>query len=98
LTAGDELREIFADGWTVFEAVAGSATGEPDVFESGMTVENEIAVGSVFVLADAALDKRSVGEGGEALGKVSTHFVQRAGRRDAVGGIGIDGRPMAITG
>jgi hypothetical protein len=37
----------------VFEAVAGAAAGEPEVLDFGMAVDEEVAVGGVFVLADA---------------------------------------------
>jgi hypothetical protein len=49
----DTRGDILADGGTVFEAVSGAAADQPDVCEIGMAVDQEIAVGCIFVLADA---------------------------------------------
>ena len=51
-----EARHVFPDGRSHLESMAGAAAGEPDIVGGGMAVEKEIGVGSVFVLADAALD------------------------------------------
>ena len=72
LSASDKLRDILAHRWPMFEAMARAAAREPDVLDSGVAVENEIAARGVFVLADAAVDYRSVGQCREPLGDART--------------------------
>jgi hypothetical protein len=49
----DSLASVFADGRTVFEAVPRASAHQPDIFKIRMPVDQEIAVGGIFILADA---------------------------------------------
>ena len=60
-TVGDcvvehQARHVLPDGRSHLESMAGTAAGEPDIVGGRMAVEKEVGIGSVFVLADAALD------------------------------------------
>src|SRR5882724_11429735 len=60
--AADLRRQVFAEGGAVFESVAGAAAHKPNVGHFRMTVDQKIAVGGVFVLADAGFDDGRVFE------------------------------------
>ncbi len=51
---------MFTHYWAVFKTMARSAIYEPYVFALRMTIDKEVSVGGVFVLADAHLHNRSV--------------------------------------
>ena len=53
----DARRDVFAQRGAVFEPMAGAASYQPYVVEIGMAVDQEIAVRSVLVLADARFDQ-----------------------------------------
>src|SRR3989442_12336850 len=61
---GDPRGDVLAQYGSVFEAVPRAAAHQPDVFKRGMAVDQEVAVRGVLVLADAALNHRSVFHGG----------------------------------
>jgi len=67
-TFENELRDILTQGGAVFESVAGAAADKPYILEIRMTVDQEIAIRGVFVLADAGFDDGRVAQGGEAAG------------------------------
>ena len=56
----DSRSDIFADSRAVFEAMTRSPAREPHVLEFRMTIDQEIAIRSVFVLAHARIDQRRV--------------------------------------
>src|SRR5262249_24871932 len=88
--------DVFAHGRAVLEAVAGAAPDQPQVVPLRMTVDQEIPVGSVLVLADLASDERRSLQGRKA----STHEIPDAGesfRRDDPGPVvRIEGGTVAI--
>src|SRR5579859_5448714 len=62
-----------------------------------MTVDQEIAVRSVFVLADARFDDRRVAQGGEATAQIIAHEAESfAG--NALDAIGINRRAVTVAG
>src|SRR5438876_1284429 len=81
-------RHILAQRGTVFEAMPRAAAYQPDVFKRGMTVDQEIAVRGVLVLADAALNHGSIFHGGEKMSNVTAGFLQPFGGRDPPASVG----------
>src|SRR5207245_6205486 len=66
-TVGDcvvehQARHVLPDGRSHLESMAGTAADEPDIVGGGMAIEEEVGVGGIFVLADAALDDGLCGE------------------------------------
>ena len=59
--------------------MAGAAARDPDAIVTGELIEQQVAVGRVFVLADARLEQRRAGEGGEMALQHLAH--PRNGRR-----------------
>src|SRR5207237_3604819 len=59
LPAEHQLRDQLPHGRPVFKAVPGAAAHEPDVRRRWVTVDDEVLVGRVFVLAHPGLDQRS---------------------------------------
>ena len=60
--AKHSFDQVFAHGGTVLEAMAGTATGDPDVAERRMLIDDEVAVVGVLVLADLAAHQRRRGQ------------------------------------
>lgn len=52
-----QLRCIAADFGAMLEAVAGSGTNKNDVGPGWVPVDQEVAIGAVFILADASFDQ-----------------------------------------
>src|SRR5580698_10124445 len=61
----------------MFEAVARATANDPDIFVSRMAIDDEVAVRSLFILADAGFEQRSIFEGGEAEGNIFADAFQR---------------------
>ena len=53
-----QLRNHLSQRWPVLETMTGAAAYQPDIRLRRMPVDDEIAVGSLLVLANAALDER----------------------------------------
>src|SRR5437588_4692933 len=65
----DGLRHHFPHRRRQFEPVAGAASGDPDVARLRVTIDDEIAVGAVLVLADFRREQRREGKLREPLGQ-----------------------------
>ena len=92
----DQLSHHFSQRGAVLEAVAGAAAQQPHVIHSGMAVHDEVAVGSLLVLADARLDQRSIFHRGktesnifaDALqGRLTDHSFAEGGIEGAAAGV-----------
>src|SRR6185295_19344948 len=70
---------------------------QPDVCPVGMSVDEQIAVGAVFVLADARLDYRAALQRRETSLHVVAHFRQRTGGELPIADIRIDRRSVLIV-
>ena len=81
----------------MLEAVAGTTAGKPDVGHFRVAVDQEIAVGGVFVLADAGFDDGRVFEGGKAAGYIVSGPFGAFGADDARLGVGIDGLTVRVS-
>src|SRR5215469_15286777 len=92
------IGRIFSHRRTMLEAVARATADQPDILKSRMLIDEEIAVGSVFILADARFDDRRVLQSWktarEILARGSSSF--RAG--DARLRVGIGGFAVAVKG
>src|SRR5262245_11259324 len=86
----DARRDIFAQRRAVFESVAGAASGEPDIVEIWMAVDQEIAVRSVFVLADARFDERGARQRRKPPGHKRARHLERVFGHLALGGVGVN--------
>ena len=96
--AGKTRCHISAHGGAVFEAVAGAAADQPNIFEPRMAIDQKISIGSIFVLADARFDDGSIFQGGETLAEIVASGLFCFGSGSAVRGVGIDRRAMAVDG
>src|SRR6476646_1415279 len=56
----DSRTQVFSQRGTVFETMPGASTSNPHIFKLRMAVNQEIAVPSIFVLAYACFNHRSV--------------------------------------
>src|SRR5687768_8574794 len=63
-----------------------------------MAVDQEMAVGTVFVLADPRLDQRRTGQGGKAHRQVVSRLFDAGGGRDAVAGGRIERLSARVVG
>ena len=82
----------------MFEAVAGTAAGQPDVIEVRVAVDQEIAVAGVFVLADAGFGEGRVPESGKTFGEIAARFRQTLGAQAAISRIRIERPAVAVEG
>ena len=92
-----ELRRIAPDLRPMLEPMAASRTDQQHVVRRGMPVDQQIAVGAVFVLTNALFIERRSGQRGKSLGKIGTRFGQRARRSETIATIGIDRRAMLVV-
>src|SRR5947209_1280350 len=81
---GRHVCDVLADNGAVLEAVAGAAADEPDVRERRVTINQEVAVGSVLVLTDTRLDDGRGAERGQTAREVSAHSRESFGGDDAL--------------
>src|SRR6266550_922246 len=88
LTALDEPRDQLPDGGPMFEAVARAAPDQPRVRGPRMTIDNEVLVGRLLVLADARLEQRCAFQSGESNPEIVPSRLQGLGTR----GSGLGGR------
>src|SRR6185503_6050926 len=51
--AVDHRRHVLTNRWSMFEAVTRSAADEPNILQFRMTIDQEVAIRRVFVLANA---------------------------------------------
>lgn len=96
--ARDLRRHIFADEGAVFEAVARASADQPRVPAFGMAVDQKIAGGGVFVLADARFEQRRVGQSREALAQQRARAPQRRWGEFAAAGFWIERGAVRIEG
>ena len=89
--------KIFAERGAVFEAVTGTAASDPDIWPLGMAIDEEIAVGSIFVLAYPGFDDGCVFESRETAGEKIACGLCAFLRRDARLGVRVDGFAMGIA-
>src|SRR5437588_1806294 len=78
-------RHVLPDGRSHLESMARTAAREPDIVGGGMAIEEEVGVGSVFVLADAALDNGLSGQGRKSPPQERARRPDRLPRYDAIG-------------
>ena len=96
LAVGCQVGEDFADDRGEFEAVAGEAAGEGDVFVFGVAVDDEVEVGGVGVHADAEGKEGAVGFGYVLL-EAGAEGCFIAGAGIAAEGVGIDGGVVGLV-
>src|SRR5207247_6082554 len=72
----DVSRNPLADSGPVLEPVARAAAHEPDVVRAGMTIDDEVLVRTLLVLAHARLEQRSAGEPRKAVAQVVARRAQ----------------------
>src|SRR5258708_2713549 len=60
----------------MLESMPRPAAYQPDVLHPRMAVNDEVAVGSLLVLAHAGFDERSIFQGGEAKGEILANCAQ----------------------
>ena len=91
-----QIRRVLANRWAVLEAVPRSAANEPHVVVCGMAVDQEIAVGGVFILADACLDDGRTLHRRKPPLDPCTRAGNCAGVGRPIGTVGIDRRAMLV--
>src|SRR5947207_58554 len=89
--------DVLADNGAVLEAVAGAAADEPDVFKRRVAVNQEVAVRSVLVLADARLDDGRGAERGQTACEVSAHSRESFTGDDALALVRVEGRAVSVN-
>src|SRR5437762_2696411 len=77
--------------------MARAAAGEPDVGDRGMSVEEEVGIRRIFILADARLDDRLRRECGEASPDELPEVVDGFGRYDPIERSRVDWRARHIV-
>jgi hypothetical protein len=78
----NELRDHFAECWTVFESVARSTAHDPDIRIRRMPIDDEVVIGRVLVLADAGFHERCILHPGKTMRKIAAGFGQAVGGDD----------------
>src|SRR5919107_5073847 len=86
----DPVGDIRAERGAVLEAVPRTAADEPDVIDGGVAVNQEVAAGSVLVLADARFDDRGIKQSRHATGKMLPRGGQPLRRNYALAGVGVE--------
>ena len=71
----------------MLEPVPGTTANQPDILHRGMPVDDEVTVGSLFILTHARLNQRRVLQGREAEADAGTG-VGRPRQRELRGGTG----------
>src|SRR5690349_3004260 len=92
-----ELCDELAHGGSVLEAVSRASAHEPRISRRRMTVDDEVLVRRVLVLAHARLEQRSVLERRKSVPEVLTSGAQRLGRGQAFAARGIERGPARIV-
>lgn len=82
----------------VLETVARTAPDKQDVGEMGMMINQEVAVSSIFILADAAFDERRFLQQREPAITKGDYFGQRQLGRHAALRIGVDLNAVSVVG
>ena len=78
--------------------MAGAAADEDGIGPGRVAIDEEIAIGAVFILADARFRHRRRGKGGEAPGHIGAGEGDAVGAGDAVAGIGVHGGTVLVLG
>jgi hypothetical protein len=94
--AGHLRGDVFAQRRAVLEAVAGAAAHQPYVFHLRVAVNQEIAVGGIFVLAYTGLDDGRFPQRRKAARHIAAHPFRRFLRHDAGLGIGVDALAVPV--
>ena len=88
-------HHVAPDDRPVLEAVARCRRDQPDVVEPGVTIDDEVRVGRLLVLAHPGLHDRSAGEAGEAAARGTPGQADRLGdRRSARRPVGSKAGPV----
>src|SRR6266487_6784433 len=98
LTALDQPRDQLPDGGPVLEAVARAAPDQPRVRGPRMTIDNEVLVGRLLVLADARLEQRCAFQSGESNPEIIARDLEGFGTRDSGLGSRIDDGSSGVVG
>src|SRR3989454_3013268 len=91
--SGDQL----ADSGPVLEPVARAAAHEPDGVGAGMTIDDEVLVRTLLVLANPRLEQRGAGEPGKAVPEVLARRAQPLRRRLSLPRGGIERRTARVV-
>ena len=94
--AQDSGAQVIGDRRTMLESVAGAAAGNPDIVKIRMAVNQKVAVGSVFILADTGLQDRSIVHCRKMFFQEAAKVVDRGGLNYAAAAIGIEGRAVTV--
>src|SRR5215468_5470345 len=92
----DPFGQVGAHGRAVLETVARSAPDEPDVLGFGMTVDQEVAVRSVLVLAHARFQQWRFGESGKTAREERPHARHALRDDETIAAVGIEGLAVAV--
>src|SRR5207253_2611021 len=93
-----QLRDQLPHGRPVFKAVPGAAAHEPDVRRRWVTVDDEVLVGRVFVLAHPGLDQRSALQAREPKREILPRRLQRLRRGYPLARGGVERWPAGVVG
>src|SRR5262245_28451451 len=91
-----QFGHVLAQCRAVLEAVSRATAHQPNVLELGMAINQEIAVGSVFVLADASFDDRRVAQFGKTPRHIVANFPEGLIAHYAHAAFGIKFRSVSI--
>src|SRR5437764_13972180 len=80
----------------MFESVAGAAAGNPDIVKIRMAVNEKVAVGSIFILADTGLQDRRIVHCGKMFFQEAAKTVDRGGLDHAAAGIRVEARAVTV--
>ena len=82
----------------MLEAVSRAAAQKPHFFHPRMAIYDEVAIGSLLVLADAGLNQRGIFHRREPEGEIFAHALQRCRTDHSFAERGIEGGAARIVG
>src|SRR5947209_20318716 len=92
----DTRTYIFTHRRSVLETVPGAAANNPDILQLGMPVNQEIAIGSVLVLADPGFHDWSIPQSRDMFAEVTMDLRNRLLRDHPHLGIWVDIWAVAV--
>ena len=90
----DEIGEVTPHGRAVFETVTTAATGQPHIVPGRVSIDQQVAIVRVFVLANPGFGQRASRQRRKTPCEIGSNIGERLVRDPAVGRVRVDAGSM----
>lgn len=91
-----KIRDVAPHGGPVLEPMAAATTNQPHIVPGRVTINQQIPVVRILVLADPRFGEWAAGEIGKAVRKIGANIGKRLIRDPAIRMVRIEPRPVGI--